>query len=142
MAGLRAFNRESLNACPCLPSTGYLIVPIGATGAVGTLQQFKGNSVKSVTRNSAGNYTVVFNPPSLFMRPFILAQIHKAAVDDANVSISYDVGSYAVAANGETSIILFCSGVTALADTTVIAADPVDGSEIHLSWMEPRIKVS
>jgi len=141
MAGMRAFNRESLNACPCLPSTGYCKFTVGASGAVGTLYQGRGNSVKSIVRNSAGNYTVTMNPPSVFDLLYVNVVLHRAAVGDALIKPSLDIGSFAVGATGETTFIIFCSGDTAVNDTTQVAADPITGSEFHLTWTEPRIKL-
>lgn len=141
MPGLRQFNLESLNVNPCLPATGYCKFTVGATGAVGTLKQGKGNSVASIVRNSAGNYTVTMNPPSMFDILDFKVQLHRDLVGDALVSPSLDVGSFAVAANGTTSFIIFCSGNTTTTNVVQIAADPIVNSEMHIQWTEPRIKV-
>ena len=40
--------------------TLFANIPIGVTGAVGTLVASKNQGIKSIVRNSAGNYTVSF----------------------------------------------------------------------------------
>ncbi len=101
----RGFNREllttALTAC-----FNFCKFTVGATGAVGTLKQGASNSIASVTRNSAGNYTVQFNKPYPAALADIKIQLHRNAVTDAVIDAGYDAGSYSQTAG---TLVLFCS---------------------------------
>lgn len=79
---------------------------VGATGAVGTLKQCKSNSISSVTRNSAGNYTVQFNEPYPAAMADVKVQLHRAGVTDVKVDVDYDAATYS---NTTGQLVLFCS---------------------------------
>lgn len=119
----RKFNREVLTTAlsACLNFGNFTV---GATGAVGTIYQAKSNSVRSVTRNSAGNYTFQFNEPYPLALAYIDLELHRAAVTDAKVDVDYDAATYS---NTTGQLTVFCSsggtqgGVAATGTITAVA---------------------
>lgn len=91
--GKRTFNREVISTMltGCL---GVCRFTVGAAGAVGTLKQAAGNSISSITRDSAGNYTVQFNEPYPAALPFVTAEVHCANSSDPLVKLEMDANSY------------------------------------------------
>lgn len=96
---------------------------VGAAGAVGTIYQSGANFVTSVTKSAAGTYTVQLNQnyPVRVIR--VVATVSAVAVNDAVRHVRYKAGSYS-ATTGQ--FVIFCS------DNTPAAADPINGSEIHV----------
>lgn len=124
----RKFNRE-LIACGnslCL-STGKFTV--GATGAVGTIYQAASNSIRSVTRNSDGNYTFQFNEPYPLVLAHVEVDVHRAAVADAFVKAEYDAASYS-STDGQFEVACTNAGTT--------ATDPAQNSELQWLIIELR----
>lgn len=103
----------------------------GASGAVGTLEQTKSNSIRSVVRNSAGNYTVQFNEPYPVKILDVRLDLHRTVVGDALRHISMDAQTY----NSATGNFVFF-----VSDSTPAAADPITGSELHMAIWESRVR--
>lgn len=100
---------------------------VGATGAVGTITPATGHAIASVTRNSAGNYTIVFKdtfPDFLNVRAAIEFASSGAVLNPALQVRSW---SYSPKADGGATLEL---QVVTLASPEV-AADAPNGSEIH-----------
>jgi hypothetical protein len=107
----------------------YANIPIGATGAVGTLDSAKNQGIKSVTRSSAGKYVITFGISSpaqtdnyqrvLSVTPQILLSTVSATVTGFQVMVdSASTGSVTIQAVGPTDA----------STTTPIAVDPDDGA--------------
>lgn len=114
----RRFNREVLTTAlsACL---NWCRFTVGATGAVGTLKQAKSNSIRSITRNSAGNYTVQFNEPYPVAIAAAFVQLHRAAVSDAVRVVDMDAATYS---NTTGQLVLFTSTVEDVTATAPVAA--------------------
>lgn len=126
----RKFNREVLTTAlsSCL---NFCRFTVGATGAVGTLYQAKSNTIREITRNSAGNYTVQFNLPFPVAVIDVACKVHRAAVTDAIVHCEMDAASYS---NTTGQLTLFTSDNAASPAATDIPAN----AELHMSFVELR----
>jgi hypothetical protein len=107
----RSFNRELITTAKGV-AWNLCRFTVGSTGAVGTLKQASSNSIRSITRNSAGNYTVQFNEPYPAALAYVDVRLHRAAVSDAPRVIDYDAGTYSPTAG---TLVIFTSSVE---DTT------------------------
>jgi hypothetical protein len=89
----RGFTREVLTTA--LTSVlNWCKFTAGASGAVGTLYQGASNSVASVTRNSVGLYTVLFNKPFPGALADVRAVVHPASIGNPAVDLNYVPGSF------------------------------------------------
>ena len=115
-------------------TTLFANIPIGATGAVGTLDPTKNQGILSVTRNSTGKYTIVLGAASTavidrYKRLLSLdVMIVKSGVPAVTIC---SVDTDAVATTG--SIVIQFQGPTNASTTTPIAADPDNGSVVLLN---------
>lgn len=96
---------------------------IGATGAVGAIEQCSAGLVQSVTRTAIGVYTVQLNGPYPPILVDCFTQRSKVVATDAARAVEYSQGSY----NNLTG--QFIIWVT---DATPAAADPINGSKIQV----------
>lgn len=103
-----------------MPVSIYLNIPIGSTGAVGTLDGNKNKGVLSVTRTALGSYTVKFgNQYTTDTYKRVLA----ISVHEVNTAHAIVVGSQVIADNSTTGSVEFgCLSATAT------FADPDSGS--------------
>lgn len=122
--GFHKFNKE-LTTANLNPFVSWFKFLVGASGAVGTLSQAKANLVESVTRNSAGVYTVQLTRPYPYGVLFVLPKINKAAPTDPNVTADYDAASYSATAG---TFVIHCTNTTGAAAAT----DAPNGSEMHV----------
>lgn len=104
-------------------------IPIGATGAVGTLDPAKNQGILSVTRNSTGKYTIVLGASSLSKIDYYkrLLDVNVTVLQTGvptTLAVSVDTDSVASAG----SLVLQFSGPTNASTTTPIAADPNNGA--------------
>lgn len=131
MTTFHKFNKELTT--PCYNALiGWFKFAVGATGAVGTISQLKGNMISSITREDVGEYTVQLTHPYPEALINLRASINRAAVGDADVRVDYDAASYSKTAGTFT---LFCSGHTAADNTAQVAADPTASSELHVEYV-------
>lgn len=86
------------------PVLSWFRFTVGSTGAVGTIRQCKSNFVYSITRNSAGNYTVQFNAPYPINVVYCDARVNRTAATDLMVDVDYDFGSYS-ATTGQLTLV-------------------------------------
>lgn len=119
------------------PVTHYLRIKIGASGAVSSF--FTGGSgwVTSVALGTTGRYTVTVADTAPFYVAAIHPSYHKASATAGVVNVSYEPGTYTK--NGSTFVTTFviqCSADTAANNTTQVATNPGNGSEIHLTLVE------
>ena len=100
---------------------------VGATGAVGTIVPGVGNAIKSITRNSAGNYTIVFkdNFKDFHTAKAWIAFASAGAV--MNPALQVKPWSYTPGAAGGATMVI---QVVTLASPEV-AADAPNGCQIH-----------
>lgn len=113
------------------PVTLYANIPIGATGAVGTLDPKKNQGIYSVTRSGAGVYVVTFGVlPQVQIDKYVRLLTADATVLNATVAgLRFEVS----ADNATTgSITIRFVGPTSTSDTTPIAVDPPSGAVILL----------
>jgi hypothetical protein len=107
----------------------YANVPIGATGAVGTLAASKNMGIKSVTRTSAGLYVITLgNSVSGNVDKYnnLLAVNCSVVVNGITAVPAFNVVTDAVAASG--AITVQFSAATAAGNTALTATDPASGS--------------
>jgi hypothetical protein len=100
---------------------------VGATGAVGAVTPAVGHAIKSITRNSTGNYTIVFKdiyPDFLTVKAAIQFATGGAVM---NPALQVKAWSYTPKAAGGATLVI---QVVTLASPEV-AADAPNGSEIH-----------
>lgn len=102
------FNKE-LGTSVKFPMLSWFRWTVGATGAVGTVKQGKSGFVTSVTRNSAGNYTVQLSRPYPVNLLDIKIGTHTPGVTDAFRKVNYDASTYNPATG---QFVLFTSGAT------------------------------
>lgn len=126
MPGFHKFNKEmtTSNLNPFVSWFKWTIT--NGSGAVGTISQAKGNLVESVTRNSAGVYTVQLTKPYPYAVLAVLPQVNRAAPTDTNVVANYDVSP--AYSNSTGSFVVHCTNTTG----APIATDPPSGSEVHV----------
>ena len=108
-------------------------IPIGAAGAVGTLDPVKNQGILSVTRNSTGKYTIVLGASSLskidyYKRLLSLDVTVLQSGIPTTLNVSVDTDSVASAG----SVVIQFSGPTNASTTTPIAADPNSGAVLLL----------
>jgi len=111
----------------------YANIPIGATGAVGTLAASKNMGIKSVTRTSAGLYVITLgNSVSGDVDKYnsLLAVNCTVVVDGITAVPAFNVKTDAVAASG--AITIQFSAATSGGNTALAATDPASGSIIML----------
>ena len=108
-------------------------IPIGASGAVGTLDPVKNQGILSVTRNSTGKYTIVLGASSLskidyYKRLLSLDVTVLQSGIPTTLDVSVDTDSVASAG----SVVIQFSAPTNASTTTPIAADPNNGAVLLL----------
>lgn len=110
--------------------TIYGNVPIGATGAVGTLVATKNQGIYSVVRNSAGNYTI--NLGISASSPDKYQRLMAANVQVLFGTVAAATSGYQVWADNSASgnVIIQFYGPTNSSTTTQIAADPDNGATL------------
>ena len=125
MPGFHKFNKE-FSTSNLNPMVVWFKFAVGAAGAVGTISQAKANFVESVTRNSAGVYTVQLTKPYPYGVLAVIPQVNRAAPTD-----TYVVAYYVSSPGYDRSTGSFGIHVT---NTTGAAAatDAPTGSEIHV----------
>lgn len=114
------------------PVTLYANIPIGATGAVGTLDPKKNQGIYSVVRSSAGVYVVTFGlaPQAKIDKYVRLIKASGILIAAAATGVRMEV----VADNASAgSITVRFVGPTSSSDTTPIAVDPPASSTFLLS---------
>lgn len=113
------------------PVTLYANIPIGATGAVGTLDPKKNQGIYSVVRSGAGVYVVTFGLlPQVQIDKYVRLLVADATVVNATPA---GVRMEVVADNAPTgSVTIRFVGPTSSSDTTPIAVDPPSGAVILL----------
>lgn len=109
-------------------------VAIGASGAVGAIEQAKAGFV-TVVRVSAGLYRFTISggavpPRELVVFPSVASQ----TAAGSNRRAFYDNGTYAVSGGVAT----FDIQVTDLNNAGPVASDPVNGDSLHVLFMAPR----
>jgi hypothetical protein len=124
MAGFHKFNRE-FQTSNLNPFVSWFKMLVGAAGAVGTVSQAKANLVESITRNSAGVYTVQLTRPYPYGVLACIPQVNRAAPGDTNVTANYDAASYS---NTAGTLVIHCTNTTGVAAAT----DPPTNSELHV----------
>lgn len=113
------------------PVTLLASIPIGATGAVGTLDPKLNQGISTVTRSSAGVYVVTFGVlPQVQIDKYVRllaadATIVAAAATGLRMEVVADNASAG-------SITIRFVGATSASDTTPIAIDPPSGAVILL----------
>jgi hypothetical protein len=130
----RGFNRELITTALGV-ALNFCRFTVGASGAVGTLKQASSNSIRSITRTGAGLYTVQFNQPYPAALAFSDVRLHRAAVTDATRVADVDAASYN---NTTGQCAIHVSDNDADNNGSVVAADPVQDSEMHLFFVEVR----
>lgn len=115
------------------PVTLYANIPIGATGAVGTLDPKQNQGIYSVTRSSAGVYVITLgNLPQVQIDKYFRVLMAQAVILNATVAgMRFEMVADAVASAGTLTIRFV--GPTAAGDTTPIAVDPPNGAVILLN---------
>jgi len=113
---------------------------IGAAGAI-TLDAVNSIGILSVTRNSAGNWTVQFgyagniNITETYTRLLNINWVFNTLAVGANTPSTVAqiaVASNTVNTNGQ--IVLLLTGPTATANTAQVAADPANGEIAHIGF--------
>lgn len=103
---------------------------VGTSGAV---TSFKGNGVASVTRNSAGSYTLALNQP---YNSCILViggmQAATAAISGISAVECQNVPSTSVSSTSAPSLTITTLAATSSSVTTLIATDPASTSTIQV----------
>ena len=113
--------------------TLYANIPIGATGAVGTLDKSKNQGISSVVRNSAGNYTISFGDSVQgSVDKYVRLMDVSSNVLLGSVSATGGVQIFSDSASSGSIVIQFV-GPTNSSTTTPIAVDPDNTSVILLS---------
>lgn len=112
------------------PVTLYANIPIGATGAVGTLDPAKNQGIYNVTRSSAGVYVVKFGLlPQLQVDKYVRVIMADAVVLNATIAgLGFEVVADAVASAGTVTIRFVAP--TDATTTTLIATDPPSGAVV------------
>lgn len=113
--------------------TLYGSIPIGATGAVGTLVPARNQGILSVVRNSTGNYTITFgNAAQGSIDKYYRLMAADVQILLGSVSV---VGDYQVFADNSASgnIIIQFVGPTSSSVTTPVAVDPDSGATILIN---------
>jgi hypothetical protein len=113
--------------------TLYGNIPIGATGAVGTLTKNQNQGINSVVRNSTGNYTITFgNSAQNTIDKYVRAVSVDVQVLFGTVSA---VAGYQIFADNSASgnIIIQFTGPTSSSVTTPVAVDPDNGAVLLLA---------
>lgn len=134
MPSFRKFNQGlTTDSLGC--NLSFVTVAIGATGAVGTINDFGGNTFASVVRVSAGLYRFTLNSPYPGNAGDIAVFPSLAMATPATSAkeIWYDVGTYNPATGS------FDVQVTDRAATPA-AADPANGDSIHILLVGQRYK--
>jgi hypothetical protein len=93
MAHYRRFNREFITTA-LGTAFNFCKWTVGATGAVGDLYQAKSQSIRSITREQEGEYTVQFNAPFPGAVQFVSCEVHPDTVGAPAVELKYVPGSY------------------------------------------------
>jgi len=109
-------------------------VAIGATGAVGAIEQGKGNVIASVTRVSAGLYRFQLGPSYPDRELVIIPMVASQTAAGSNRKAFYDNGTYSSSAG------TFDIQVTDLNNAGPAAADPVNGDSLHVVMYFARYK--
>lgn len=113
--------------------TLYANIPIGASGAVGTLTNSQNQGILSVVRNSAGNYTISFgNSAQGSIDKYVRLLDFSASVLLSSISVVSDIQVF----NDNSSsgnIIIQVVAPTATANTAGAATDPDNGAVILLA---------
>ena len=107
-------------------------IPIGGTGAVGTLVASKNQGIKSVVRNSAGNYTISFGDSiqgSLDKYVRLLSLNSSVVLGSVSTVSAIQVWSDDAATG---SITIQVVSPTAAGNTAPVVADPDNGAVIIL----------
>lgn len=110
-------------------------IPIGATGAVGTLAKSANMGIKSVTRTSAGLYVITFgNSVDASIDKYVsLLGVDQVVLYNGISAVSqFNIVSEAVAASG--SVTIQYAGPTNSSTTTPVAVDPDSGSILYLEF--------
>lgn len=116
------------------PVTLYANIPIGTSGAVGTMVPAYNQGIYSVTRSSAGVYVVTFGvlPQSQIDKYYRVidasAMILNATATSTRMEIAADN-----AASGSVTIRFVAP--TSASDTTPVATDPVNGAVLLLKFI-------
>ena len=118
------------------PVTLYANVPIGATGAVGTLDPKLNQGIYSVVRNSAGNYTITFGVSSQSqIDKYVRLMDFSVVVEHSSISAvsGYQVTADAAAASGSVTIQFVAP--TSSSVTTPVATDPESGAVLLMKFV-------
>lgn len=97
-------------------------ITVGATGAVTTSS---GKGIASVTRNSAGNYTVALSDTYNSLLHASWSLLHSASSDPATVGVFMRTASQAVSSGTAPAVVLQC-----FTGDDGAAADPASGAVI------------
>lgn len=111
----------------------YAKIPIGATGAVGTLSASANMGIKSVSRTSAGLYVITLGDSASSSTDLYNSLLSVQAMilfNGISAVRTINVKAEAVASAG--TITIQCSGPTDASTTTPIATDPDNGSILYL----------
>lgn len=103
-------------------------------GATGAVSSFKGAGVKSVVRNSTGNYTITLS--ATFQRLLMVSGIVSSATAK-NVGIQL----FGTPANVQTNFLANGTVTVQLTDNTGAAVDPANGDHVWIK-MEVRFNPS
>lgn len=129
MPGFHSYNHGVVTPCKGYVTAAF-IVAIGATGAPGTVDELSANLIASVTRNSAGLYTVQLNkpyPPRLvYCQPSVAVAGGTTALDGSYVRNSYS------ATNGTFQFVISEN------DGTPAAVDPANGDAVMVNLVFGR----
>lgn len=110
-------------------------IPIGATGAVGTLDPKKNQGILSVVRNSAGNYTITLGNSAQSAvdkyQRLVNAQVVLSLATVTATVMQVQVTSDLVLSAG--TVTFQCIGPTSSSVTTPIAVDPDNGAILLVS---------
>lgn len=109
-------------------------VAIGATGAVGAIEQLGTNFIKTVVRVSAGLYRFTINQPIPPKRLTIMPTVASQTAAGSNRKAYYVNGTY----NATTGV--FDVQVTDLVAASPVAADPVSGDSLDVVIWAGRYK--
>lgn len=117
------------------PTFMEVTVQIGATGAVSS---YTGAAVQSVTRISAGKYSINFQTsPSVTNFPRLLAahgtmQSASGGISGISVIEVQNAPNTSVASTTAPSLTVTCLAPTDASTTTLIATDPASGSALNV----------
>lgn len=130
--GIRSFTKER-----CFVD---LRVAVGAAGAL-TLDGINSEGILSITRNSAGNWTVQFgyigntNVTETYNRLLAMSWYSTTTTVGANTPSTVErvaVASNTINTNGQ--VVLLLTGPTAAGNTAQVAVDPANGETFHVSF--------